>query len=184
MICARLPAADMIIRELDGHPVTPCLSVASRIAGDLVGVGGFGPPKRISLANGARPHMRQPGDYEHGGSDKGGSMEQPLEFRDAVLMPRLASHEQALLRSQSGPMAGAPLTSVPTSPLLQFDPQLFRILLCRLRLPLPLTSRESIHLVFCAVESAAARVCREAGARVTTNVMLRDLDPSQGPDGR
>ena len=27
-----------------------------------------------------------------------------------------------------------------------------------------------------AVESAAARVCREAGGRVTTNVMVRDLD--------
>ena len=42
MISARHPAvADMIIRELDGHPVTPCLSAASRIARDLVGVGGF-----------------------------------------------------------------------------------------------------------------------------------------------
>ena len=29
---------------------------------------------------------------------------------------------------------------------------------------------------WCALESAAARVCREAGARVTTNVMVRDLD--------
>ena len=28
-----------------------------------------------------------------------------------------------------------------------------------------------------ALESAAARVCREAGARVSTNVMMRDMDP-------
>ena len=35
-----------------------------------------------------------------------------------------------------------------------------------------------------ALESAAARVCREAGAKVSTNVMLRDLDllPQDCPD--
>ena len=68
MICARHPAvADMIIRELDEHPVTPCLSAASRIARDMIGVGGFEPPSWISLANGSLPHMRQPEDYEPGG---------------------------------------------------------------------------------------------------------------------
>ena len=68
MIHARHPAvSDMIIRELDGHPVTPCLSAASRIARDLVSIGGFEPPSWISLANGARPHMRQPEDCEPGG---------------------------------------------------------------------------------------------------------------------
>ena len=36
------------------------------------------------------------------------------------------------------------------------------------------------------LESAAARVCREASARVTTNVMVRDLDlvPQERVDGR
>ena len=156
--------------------------------------------------------MRQPQDYEPGRVRQGWQHEAASRvervFQDAVLMPRLASHEQALLRSQSGPTAGAPLTCVPTSPLLHFDPQLFRILLLRrLSLPLPLTSRVcrcgrqidpfGHHRAACsragvlgrrgyAVESAAARVCREAGARVTTNVMLRDLDLflPQGPDGR
>ena len=113
-------------------------------------------------------------------------------------MPRLASHEQALLRSQSGPMAGAPLMCVPTSPLVQFDS------VVQDSLPAPLASPSSCvswcrcgrqidpfghhHAAWrgCAVESAAARVCREAGARVTTNVMLRDLDLflPQGPDSR
>ena len=111
-------------------------------------------------------------------------------FRDAVLMHRLASHEQTLLGSQSGPMAGAPLTCVPpTSPLLQFDPSCSGFSSCRLHLS-PLMSpvcRCGHHRAACssagvlgrrgcAVESAAARVCREALARVTTNVMLRDLD--------
>ena len=37
-----------------------------------------------------------------------------------------------------------------------------------------------------ALQSAAARVCRESGARVSTNVMLRDLDllPQDRPDTR
>ena len=37
-----------------------------------------------------------------------------------------------------------------------------------------------------AVESAAGRICREAGGRVTQNIMVRDLDLEhlQGPAGR
>ena len=31
-----------------------------------------------------------------------------------------------------------------------------------------------------ALESVVARVCREAGGRVSTNVLLRDLDPEAG----
>ena len=36
------------------------------------------------------------------------------------------------------------------------------------------------------MESAVAQICREGGARVSTNVMLRDLDisPPQNSDGR
>ena len=87
-------------------------------------------------------------------------------------------------------------------------PQLFRVLLFRrLGLPLPLTSRtcrcgrpldpSGHHRVACvragvlgprgfALESMLARICREAGGRVTTNIMVRDLDLEhlQGPDGR
>ena len=79
MIRARhLVVVDMIIRELEGHPVTPCLRGASMCARDLVGVGGFDPPSWISLANGARPHTRQPEDFEPGGVR--GSMRQLLKF--------------------------------------------------------------------------------------------------------
>ena len=77
------------------------------------------------------------------------------------------------------------------------DPPVFRtLLLRRLRLPLPLTVRAcrcglfldavGHHRSACAVsgvlgrgfavESAAARICREAGARVMVNVLVRDLD--------
>ena len=36
----------------------------------------------------------------------------------------------------------------------------------------------------CAVESAAARICQEAGARVTTNIFVRDLDQAPIADAR
>ena len=76
--------------------------------------------------------------------------------------------------------------------------QLFRVLLLRrLRLPLLLSARQcrcgrpldafGHHRTSCAragvlgrrgfaVESAGARICREAGGRVVTNAMLRDFD--------
>ena len=82
--------------------------------------------------------------------------------------------------------------------MTRLEPQLFRVLLIRhLRLPLHLTVRScgcgqpldscGHHRAACAQagvlgrrgwawESVVARVCREAGGRVTTNVMLRDLD--------
>ena len=78
------------------------------------------------------------------------------------------------------------------------DSSLFRVLLLRrLWLPLPPSSRfcrcglpldpSGHNRAACAqagvmgrrgfaLESAAARVCREAGARVSTNVLVRDLD--------
>ena len=88
--------------------------------------------------------------------------------------------------------------AVPPTPLLQIEPHAFRILLLRrLRLAMPpsalrcrcrrLLDPSGDHRAACAnagilakrgfpVESAAARVCREAGARVRTNVMVRDLN--------
>ena len=119
-------------------------------------------------------------------------------FRDTVVWPRLSPTDEALLRSQSGPMSGLPFSSVPSSPHSRFPSHLFRVLLLRrLWLPLPLSSRTcqcgrpldvfGHHRAVCSrsgvlgsrgfsVESAAARVCREAGARVSTNVFVRDLD--------
>ena len=109
------------------------------------------------------------------------------QFREQDLMPRLAKDDQALLRSQSGPMAGMSFLAVPVHPLYWID----------LRLPFPLSSRRcrcgrlldsyGHHRASCAtagvlgrrgfaVENAAARICREAGGRVSTNVWVRDLD--------
>ena len=115
-----------------------------------------------------------------------------------AMWPRLSLPSRALLRSQGGPMAGLPFTCVPTAWHSRFDAQPFRILLLRrlwLQLPssvrncrcgLPLDSRGH-HRAACAtagvlgrrgfaLESAAARVCREAGARVSLNVRVQDMD--------
>ena len=90
------------------------------------------------------------------------------------------------------------LAAVSSNPYTHIEPQLFRVLLLRrLRLPLPLSSRTcrcgrvldvfGHHRVSCAmagvlgrrgfaVESISARICREAGGRVSKNVLVRDLD--------
>ena len=102
-----------------------------------------------------------------------------------VSFPSWTDGGRAPKRSQSGSGAGVALSTVPTHPRARIDSQLFRVLLSRrLRLPPPLAQRfyRCDHCAACvragvlakrffALESAAARVCCEAGAWVTTNVM-------------
>ena len=118
-------------------------------------------------------------------------------IRDKV-WPGLDDSHRALFRSQHGPLASVPFIALPTTRATRIDPPPFRILLCRrLHLPLPLTLRTcrcgrqldmfGHHRAACAeagvlgcrgypLEVAAAQICREAGARVSTNVFVRDLD--------
>ena len=120
------------------------------------------------------------------------------QFRDRNLFPLMAEHERALVRSQGGPLAGMSLTVAPSNPHTHLETQLFRVLLLRrLRLPLPLSSRTcrcgrlldmfGHHGASCAlagvlgkrgfaVESITARICRQAGGRVSMNVFVRDLE--------
>ena len=101
------------------------------------------------------------------------------------------------VRSQSGPAARVTFSTTPSSPLTRIKPALFRVLLQRrLSLSLPLTRRScrcgrpldalGHHRAGCAklgvlarrgfaLESAAARMCRETGARVVTNMWVRDI---------
>ena len=130
------------------------------------------------------------------------------KFHQVSYWPSLTDAEKAMMHSQHGPLASSVVTAVPTNRTTRFESQLFRILLCRrLRLPLPLSSRTcrcgrlldsfGHHRAACSeagvlggrgypLECAAAQVCREAGARVTTNVFIRDLDLAEfrGLDGR
>ncbi|CAK0797263.1 unnamed protein product, partial [Prorocentrum cordatum] len=104
---------------------------------------------------------------------------------------------RALLRSQSGPCVGRASTAPPTSEPTRVPPAELRVLLLRrLRLDLPFTASarrcrarldsRGDDRAACptagvlrkgkgALEKAAARSCREAGARVAENQFLQDL---------
>ena len=161
---------------------------------------GFETAEWATLADGLRPRQPAFQDIEPGVPTHGWQFfaARAIEehFVSSSIVPRLSPTKSALLRSQSGPMAGLPFSVVPSS-FARFCPQLFRVLLLRrLWLPLPLSSRTcrcgrpldifGHHRAACsragilgsrgfALESAAARVCREGGGRVATNLFLRDL---------
>ena len=112
----------------------------------LAGVEGFEPPSWEALVHGARPPEREPDDFEPGGTRSGwqheASARTELQFRGRVLAA-LAEHEQAMLWSQSGPLVGTPFAAAPSTWLTRVDSHLFRVLFSRrLRLPLPLSSRQ------------------------------------------
>ena len=112
------------------------------------------------------------------------------------LAQRLDHSSRALLESQSGPFAAKVFTTLPTSLELRLEPASFRVLLLRrLRLQLPLVPatcpcRRRLdalgdHRASCPrsgllrpraipLERADARMCREAGATVSTNVHNQD----------
>ena len=133
------------------------------------------------------------------GWQRGATQHIEEQFRTDV-MSQLELHEQALFRSQSGPLAGVHFICIPKSPGTKFEPQLFRVLLlrrlwcllplcvacCRCGRPLDPYRAACPHAGVLGrrgvpPESAAARVCREAGARVSTNVRVQDMDlPPRG----
>jgi hypothetical protein len=111
---------------------------------------------------------------------------------------RLNKRSRALLLSQSGPMPSKILTIFPRQDETPLNTHYFRtILLRRLRLPLSLSETHcrrrgaldalGDHRAACSsvdvlgprgvsLEKIAARICREAGARVSTSTYLRDLN--------
>ena len=107
------------------------------------------------------------------------------------MWPTLNNTDRAMSRSQRGPLAATPVVSVPSNRFSKFDAQSFRVLLRRhLRDPAGMAAN-STHLATTArdvqkqefwgdvvfpLERAAAQVCREAGGRVSSNVLVRDMD--------
>ena len=162
-------------------------------------------PPWEALAEGLRP---QTSDAEHEpcqvshGWQKYAAQAVHEHHRDHVLWPRLSPDQCALVRSQSGPLASVPLTALPVHRVSKMDSEPYRVLLLRrLRLLLPFTvctcrcgrpldafghHRAACSTVGVFAENAIAQICRERGARVSTNVMLRDLDitPSHRSDAR
>ena len=195
-------AREFVTRLEAGVETSPCLGAAATAPCNLAGTHGFEPPSWTALALGARPPPREPDDHESGAQRLGWQHEAcsrvELQFRELQLMPALSEGDRALMRSQSGSGVGVAFSTTPCTPLTSLEPQLFRVLLLRrFRLPLPFSRRlcrcgrllDALghHRAGCAragvlvrrgfaLESAAARICREAGGRVTTNIFVCDLD--------
>ena len=184
------------------------------ICAETVAADGFDDiPSWQAILQGARPQPPEdpdPGERTHGWQFFAATAREEV-FRTCTLFPAVATSPTdprvALIRSQSGPFSGVVFSAPPTSPLTVLDPSVFRVLLLRrLRLPLPPTSRlcrcrqfldpYGDHRSACGTcgvlvqrgfppEAAVARICREAGARVATNVAVRDLNiPVPPADGR
>ena len=97
------------------------------------------------MAAGARPPPRDPEDHEPGCPRQGwqheASSRVEQHFRALDLLPRLTDTGKTMFRSQSGPGAGAFLSTTPANLLTRIDSSSIRTLLCRrLRLAIPLSS--------------------------------------------
>ena len=187
-----------------------CLSSVTGAVNRLLEVG-VHVPEWKEIADGLRPEDLGVAEWEPcegRGWQRHASATVHDQYREQVVWPHLSLAERALVRSQSGPLASVPFTALPIHRISRMDPEPFRVLLLRrLRMPLPLNVRAcrcgrlldvlGHHRAACsrvgelgkrgfAAESAVAQICREGGARVSTNVMLRDLDisPPHSSDGR
>ena len=201
MIRQRHPdVAVQLVHQLEGHPDTPCLQAAADAARSLHGVLGFIPPSWEALSHGVRPEPLQPDEFEPGCQRGGCSTRQLPGWRFSSGTRTSPTGWTTCRRHWSVPreVSVLALSTCPLCRVTRLEPHLFRVrLLRRLRLPLTLSGRScrcglpldssGHHRAACAragllgrrgfaLESVAARICREAGGRVTTNVMFRDLD--------
>ena len=172
----------------------PCLA-SVRHCREVLAEANFHPPSEgLGGGGGSRAEEVEPNQPKFGWQQHA-SQSLETKFLNERVWPRMTDAERVLLRSQRGPLASAAVTALPTTRATRMDGQPFRILLLRrLRLPLPLSSRtcrcgrqlDSLGPACSeagvlgrrgfALEVAAAHVCREAGARVSTNVCVRDMD--------
>ena len=199
MITERHPeVARIILRAIsNGSEVDSIQAILSSAAS--VQDAGFVPPSWEDLASGAAEEVEdRDGEVEPNQPRKGWQSRAARAVESRCLnatREALPIPPQAFLRSQGGPLASTPFLSLRA---FRIDCQPFRIvLLRRLRMPLPVTAHscqygrllDSLghHRSACPVagvlgtrgfplENAAARICREAGGRVRTNVMVQDLD--------
>ena len=117
-------------------------------------------------------------------------------FRSAV-WPRLGPTQQALARSQQGPMVGIPFHCSPTSPASRLDRSVFTSFnfaasgahspsrppsagVANHLIPMATTEQRVRHQGCSDVGGfrwrVVLRICKEAGARVSTNIRVQDFD--------
>jgi hypothetical protein len=183
------------------RPLPPAVIEATQ-ATHALRAHGFQPPAwdTLTLPGPPQPLPRDAGDYHRGWQRLASTAQDRNEL--AALLSDLDPSSRALLHSQAGPYASRTLTVYPTNPEYTLSPEHFRVcLLRRLRLPLPFTNHRCScggaldplgdHRAACAtsgflrvrpipLERAVARICREAGGRVRTNMNL----PCPPPDAR
>ena len=120
-----------------------------------------------------RPAPHQPDDFEPG-CERGGWQHEAASrveelFRDGSLFSRLDDVWKVLMRSIGSGMpfvSGHSFGAVSVSSPSPSPSSAFHLIL------VATTAQLVLELGF----SVAARICREAGGRVTTNVMVRDMD--------
>lgn len=204
MIRARNPSiATEILQALQAEdpPAHGCLHEARHCAEILSREGFDACPSWPDLADGLRP----PPVPDQVGADERtpgwqfiAASTRERHARRAILLSRCRS-VRAMLRSQSGQGASLALMAAPTSPETTLSPEVFQSAVRRrLRWPLPLVSARcegcgghvdelGDHFSACmtsgrpkirsvALEATVAQICREAGARVRQNVLVRDLN--------
>ena len=191
--------AATLLHQFQSEEPPPSIREAAEAAAQLQ-QHGFEPPAWDQLMNNP-PVPPDPHPHEGPNIMKGwqqGAANACHTTFQAELHSCLDPASQALLESQRGPHASRPFTTIPYHADTTYESHLFRILLLRrLRLPIPLTAshcrcRRALdpygdHRAACAqsgilrnragpLERATARMCREAGARVTTNTLLTNLN--------
>ena len=195
--------ARLIVAQLSGGAEGPHLSGASMSRERLLDAS-YAAPSWVQIADGLRPNrpeeVVEPGVPRHGWQFFASQAVEDCFFQHGFV-PRLTDTQQAMIRSQSGPMAGVPLVAFPHVTSVQVR----CVCVSCAPPPPPLVPPPSVfvrlgvavhafghHRSACAVsgvlgrrgfalESAAARICREAGGRVTLNVRVNDLDlPPRG----
>ena len=205
-----------VLQRLLGNDVFPaaCLEEVRQCAQDLRD-SGVVLPSWEDIWNGQKPQPpdeddHEPGQWKHGWQYYA-STQIETHFRGSVVLPSMSATARSLLRSQSGCCSGRHLTLSPVSPESTYSNEKFRaLLLRRMRLPLQVAASRcngnscracldalGDHRAACSlagrlvlrsspVERMWARVCREGGARVQTNVFLRDLNLRgvEAQDGR
>ena len=163
-------------------------------------------PSWAALRGGARPPLclnSEPGEWQHGWQFHASSISEH-HFRETMVLRQSCAADQAHLRSHSGPGSSDVLMGAPTGPEFVVCPQLFRTLVLeRLRLPLQVVEARCecgapldtlgrhraacgrsgrLRTRACPTERSLARVCREAGATVRFNTMLRDMNINVSAD--
>ena len=182
-------AAQILQHLQHPSPAIPSIQAAAGAAQALQ-EHGWTPPNWVELAQGNRPNPADTDPEENAPRTRGWQQQATTPVHTAMsheLQAVIPPASQALLHSHT----------IPYTTEFEYPSHLFRILLLRrVRLHLPLSARFcrcrrpldplGDHRAACAqsgvlrarggpFERAAARICREGGARVTTNTRLADL---------